>query len=120
MMIVNPWVSGKRICLPVQEMWVQFLSQEDPWSRKWQPTLVFLPGKFHGQRSLTGYRVHGVTESDTTEHICIQSLRGELCAIGGEKVTGAKGVKELRNQRFYWWMLKSLGKVIKQWTRVEQ
>ena len=26
-----------------------------PWSRKWQPTLVFLPGKFHGQKILTGY-----------------------------------------------------------------
>jgi len=22
---------------------------------KWQPTPVFLPGKFHGQRSLAGY-----------------------------------------------------------------
>jgi len=27
-----------------------------PWSRKWQPTRVFLPGKFHGQRSLVGYK----------------------------------------------------------------
>ena len=26
-----------------------------PWSRKWQPTSVFLLGKFHGQRSLVGY-----------------------------------------------------------------
>ena len=26
-----------------------------PWSRKWQPTPVFLPGKFHGQRSLADY-----------------------------------------------------------------
>ena len=26
-----------------------------PWRRKWQPTPVFLPGKFHGQRSLVGY-----------------------------------------------------------------
>ena len=26
-----------------------------PWRRKWQPTPVFLPGKFHGQRSLAGY-----------------------------------------------------------------
>ena len=26
-----------------------------PWRRKWQPTPVFLPGKFHGQRSLMGY-----------------------------------------------------------------
>ena len=25
------------------------------WSRKWQLTLVFLPGKFHGQRSLAVY-----------------------------------------------------------------
>ena len=26
-----------------------------PWSRKWQPTPVFLPGKSHGQRSLVGH-----------------------------------------------------------------
>ena len=26
-----------------------------PWRRKWQPTLVFFPGKPHGQRSLVGY-----------------------------------------------------------------
>ena len=23
-----------------------------PWRKKWQPTLIFLPGKSHGQRSL--------------------------------------------------------------------
>ena len=32
-----------------------------PWRRKWQPTPVFLPGKSHGERSLAGYTVHGVT-----------------------------------------------------------
>ena len=26
-----------------------------PWRREWQPTPVFLPGEFHGQRSLVGY-----------------------------------------------------------------
>ena len=26
-----------------------------PWRRKWQTISVFLPGKFHGQRSLMGY-----------------------------------------------------------------
>jgi len=26
------------------------------WSRKWQTALVYLPGKFHEQRSLSGYR----------------------------------------------------------------
>ena len=25
------------------------------WRRKWQSTVIFLPGKFHGQRSLAGY-----------------------------------------------------------------
>ena len=25
-----------------------------PWRRKWQPVPIFLPGKFHGQRSLEG------------------------------------------------------------------
>ena len=30
-----------------------------PWRRKWQPTPVFLPGKFHGQRSLVGYSPWG-------------------------------------------------------------
>ena len=38
------------------------------WSRKWQPTPVFLPGKFHGQRSLVGYSPRGHKKSDTTEH----------------------------------------------------
>ena len=36
-----------------------------PWRREWLPTLVFLPGKRHGQRSLVGCTVHGVTKSWT-------------------------------------------------------
>ena len=39
-----------------------------PWSRKWQPTPVFLPGKFHRQKSLTGYSPWSCKESDPTEH----------------------------------------------------
>ena len=31
-------------------LWVEKIS----WSRKWQPTPMFLPGKSHGQRSLVG------------------------------------------------------------------
>ena len=46
----------------------------DPWvgkipaGRKWQPAPVFLPGKFHGQRSLVGYNLRGCKELDRTEH----------------------------------------------------
>ena len=29
------------------------------WSRKWQPNPIFLPGKFHGQRSLVGLQSVG-------------------------------------------------------------
>ena len=39
-----------------------------PWSRKWQPTPVFLPGKLHGQRSLVGYSPWSQKESDSSEH----------------------------------------------------
>ena len=38
-----------------------------PWRKKWQPTPVFLPGKFHGQRSLVVYIPWGRKESDATE-----------------------------------------------------
>ena len=41
-----------------------------PWSRKWQPTPVSLPGESHGQRSLAGYSPWGHKESDVTEHMC--------------------------------------------------
>ena len=41
---------------------------QPPWSRKWQPTPVFLPGEFHGQRILVGYR-WGRKELETTEWI---------------------------------------------------
>ena len=43
-----------------------------PWNRKWQPTPVFLPGKFHGQRSLAGYSLWGHKESDTTKQLSIR------------------------------------------------
>ena len=35
-----------------------------PWRRKWHPTLVFLPGKSHGQRSLAGSVRHDWTQSE--------------------------------------------------------
>ena len=38
-----------------------------PWRREWLPTPVFLPGEFHGQRSLIGYSPRGRKESDRTE-----------------------------------------------------
>ena len=38
----------------VQEMWVDPWVGKIPWRMAQQPTLVFLPGELHGQRSLAG------------------------------------------------------------------
>ena len=45
-----------------------------PWKRAWQPTLVFFPGEFHGQRSPVGYS-HGAAKSQTQlNDFCFQSF----------------------------------------------
>ena len=53
--------------LAMQETWVQSLEQKIPWRMEWLPTPVFLPKKFHGQRSLEGYSPWGHKELDMTE-----------------------------------------------------
>ena len=40
-----------------------------PWSRKWRLSPVFLPGKFHEQRSLVGYSPWSHKGLDTTERL---------------------------------------------------
>ena len=49
----------------MQETWVGKV----PWRREWQPTPVFLPGEFHGQRSLAGCSPWACKESDTTAQL---------------------------------------------------
>ena len=44
------------------------------WRRKWQPTPVFLPGKFHGQKSLAGYSPQGPKELDNSERLSTHAL----------------------------------------------
>ena len=39
-----------------------------PWKRDKLPTPVFLPGEFHGQRSLAGYSPQGLKQLNMTEH----------------------------------------------------
>ena len=45
------------------------LGRKISWRRKWQPTPVFLPGEFHGQRSLVGSSPQSHKELVTTEAI---------------------------------------------------
>ena len=55
----------------MQETPVQSWVGKSPWRRKWQPALIFLPGKPHGQRSLVGYSPWGHEESDTAEQLTL-------------------------------------------------
>ena len=40
-----------------------------PWRREWQPTPVFLPGEFRGQRNLAGYSSWGHKELDIAKQL---------------------------------------------------
>ena len=64
------WLSGKESACQCRrrrrrgfDPWVGKI----PWRRKWQPTLVFLPGESHGWRNLVGYRPWGCKELDMTK-----------------------------------------------------
>ena len=46
-----------------------------PWSRKWQPTPVFLPEESHGWRSLVGYSPWAHKESDMTKRLHTHTQR---------------------------------------------
>ena len=61
-----------------------------PWRGKWQPTPLYLPGKFHGQRSLAGYSPWGCTHA---------------CTFGNElhesKLVGQSQVNHIREKKVY-------------------
>ena len=66
----NPWV-GK-----------------SPWRRDWQLTPVFLPGEFHGQRSLAGYSPWHHKESDMTERLTLSLWKDQLSTGGPAQISG--------------------------------
>ena len=50
-----------------------------PWRRAGKSTPVFWPGESHGQRSLLGFRLQSVKESETTEQLCMHRPHWVLC-----------------------------------------
>ena len=71
------WLRQWRVCLKCRrhrfDPWVR--KEPFPRWRKWQPTPVFLPEEFYGQRSLVGYSPWGCKESDTTEWLTLLHYR---------------------------------------------
>ena len=81
-------------------MWETWVEKVDPlvgkifWRRAWQPTPVFLPREFHGQRSLEGYSPWGRKELDTTEQLSTAQHSTASCknTMGGKCVLWRKGI----------------------------
>ena len=48
------------------------------WRRQWHPTLVLLPGKSRGRRSLVGCSPWGLEELDMTERLHFHELEKEM------------------------------------------
>ena len=77
----------------MQDTWVWSLqSGRFPWRRAWQPTPVFLPGKSHGQRSLSWATGQGVSKSRMQRkrlrtwkciHTCVFIHPASLCLLVG-------------------------------------
>ena len=74
------WLSGKEHSCQLRGRGFYPWVRKIPWNGKWQPTLVFLPGEFHGRRSLPGYCLWGCKESDMTERACTGYLWASLGA----------------------------------------
>ena len=52
-----------------------------PWRRAWQPTLVFLPGEPHGQRSLAGYSPWGCRVGHSWSNLTCMQAHYIYCAF---------------------------------------
>ena len=72
----NLWENCRRCKSWQFDPWAEKL----PWGSKGQPTPIFVPGKFHGQRSLAGYSPWGGKELDMTEQHQQQAQTEVHCA----------------------------------------
>ena len=69
---------GKRICPKCGRPRFDPCIRKIPWRRERLPTPVFLPGEFHGHRSLAGYSPWDHIELDTTERLTHMHTHNEF------------------------------------------
>ena len=60
---------------------VRSLGWEDPLEKGMAPYSILLPGEFHGQRSLVGYRPQGRKESDMAEQLSTHTQSLQLLIL---------------------------------------
>ena len=105
-MYIPRWLSGKEPACQCRRHsrfrfnpWVRRIS----WSSKWQPALVFLPGKSHGHRSLMGYSPWGCREEDMTEWLSTcTSFNGEVSEIQKHELCEVMWVVRFETSCWFW------------------
>ena len=79
------WLSGKESTCQCRRHGLDPWVRKTPWRRKWQPVLVFLPGKSHGQENLADYSPWGrerVLHSSVAQS-CLTLCDPTDCSIPG-------------------------------------
>ena len=77
------WCSGKEYACQWRRFGFDPWAGKIPWSRKWQPTPVLLPGKSHGQKSTVGYSPWDHKHWDTSEWLSAQWVEARGAAEYG-------------------------------------
>ena len=85
------WLRQKRILLQWRRLGFDLWVGKIPWRREWRPTPVFLPGEFHGQRSMGSQRVRHDWANNTHTYTHTHTLppshpreSGGWFQVGGE------------------------------------
>ena len=94
------WFSAKESAwdAEMQDTWVPWVGKI-LWRRVWPPTLIFLPGDSHGQRSSASYSPRGRKEMDMTEwaqapsmSVCVYIyVSGFSCSSVGKEAACSAG-----------------------------
>ena len=87
------------------------------WRKQWQPTLVLLPGKSHGQGNLVGCSPWGCKESDMTEWFHFTSLTSYFITGEGNGNPLLYSCLENPMDRGAWWSMAH--GVAESWTQLK-
>ena len=100
-MVKNPPASARDAQRCRFNPWVRKI----PWSRKWQPTPIFVPGKSHEQRSLAGYSPWG--HKRVGHDLVIKQQQQIMCLVEDKKNANLQWV-ELNTWTFLFSQIRSL------------
>ena len=99
---VPRWLSGKEFTCQGKRWGFDPWVGKIRWRRKWQPTPVFSPGEFNGQRSLVGYIVHGGSQKGWTrlrDYVTTTRYEGrQEWGVAYELFAGGGVMKMFQNQ----------------------